>query len=35
MLIWGHENIWTVEDHCALKEKEEKKIFSRRNVVTA
>lgn len=28
MLIWGHENIWTVEDHCALKEKEEEKIFS-------
>lgn len=27
MLIWGHENIWTVEDHCALKEKEEKKSF--------
>lgn len=27
MLTWDHENIWTVEDHCELKEKEEKNLF--------
>lgn len=25
MLIWGHENIWTIEDHSAQKEAGKKK----------